>query len=124
MPAQAAASIRTTGSGHDLRVWLNLASRMELTGIDQLWVADITFIRLAEEFLYLAVVLDAFSRRVLGWALDQRLDGACGGRSAPGDRPAPARPGLVHHSDRTGGMQVRTPTPTSTCWWSMASYPA
>ncbi len=66
--------VRTTDSGHDLRVWVNLASRMQLTGIDQLWVADLTFLRLAEEFLYLAVVLDAFSRRVLGWALDQRLD--------------------------------------------------
>ena len=74
---------------------------MELTGIDQLWVADITFIRLAEEFLYLAVVLDAFSRRVLGWALDQRLDA---GLAAAALRQAidlrqPA-PGLVHHSDR------------------------
>jgi len=93
--------VRTTDSGHDLRVWLNLASRMELTGIDQLWVADITFIRLAEEFLYLAVVLDAFSRRVLGWALDQRLDA---GLAAAALRQAidlrqPA-PGLVHHSDR------------------------
>ena len=55
-------------------MYLNLAARMELTGIDQLWVADITYIRLAEEFLYLAVVLDAFSRRVVGWALDERLD--------------------------------------------------
>jgi len=74
---------------------------MELTGIDQLWVADITFIRLAEEFLYLTVVLDAFSRRVLGWALDQRLDA---GLAAAALRQAidlrqPA-PGLVHHSDR------------------------
>jgi putative transposase len=93
--------IRTTGSGHDLRVWLNLASRMELTGIDQLWVADITFIRLAEEFLYLAVVLDAFSRRVLGWALDQRLDGglAVAALRQAIDLRQPA-PGLVHHSDR------------------------
>jgi transposase InsO family protein len=59
--------VRTTDSGHNLRVYLNLAGRMDMSGIDQLWVADITYIRLAEEFLYLAVVLDAFSRRVLGW---------------------------------------------------------
>ena len=93
--------VRTTDSGHDLRVWLNLAGRMELTGIDQLWVADITFIRLAEEFLYLAVVLDAFSRRVLGWALDQRLDAglAVAALRQAIDLRQPA-PGLVHHSDR------------------------
>jgi putative transposase len=93
--------VRTTDSGHDLRVWLNLAARMELTGIDQLWVADITYIRLAEEFLYLAVVLDACSRKVVGWALDDRLDA---GLAAAALRQAidlrqPA-PGLVHHSDR------------------------
>jgi putative transposase len=93
--------VRTTDSGHDLRVWLNLASRMELTGIDQLWVADITYIRLSEEFLYLAVVLDAFSRRVLGWALDQRLDAglAVAALRQAIDLRQPA-PGLVHHSDR------------------------
>jgi putative transposase len=93
--------VRTTDSGHDLRVWLNLAGHMELTGTDQLWVADITFIRLAEEFLYLAVVLDAFSRRVLGWALDQRLDAglAVAALRQAIDLRQPA-PGLVHHSDR------------------------
>ena len=93
--------IATTDSGHDLRVHLNLAARLQLTGIDQLWVADITYIRLAEQFLYLAVVLDAYSRRVVGWALDQRLDAAlavCALRQAI-DARQPA-PGLVHHSDR------------------------
>src|SRR5208283_2268640 len=93
--------VRTTDSGHALGVWLNLAGRMDLSGIDQLWVADITYIRLAEEFLYLAVVLDAFSRRVLGWSLDDKLDA---GLAIAALRPAidlrqPA-PGLVHHSDR------------------------
>jgi putative transposase len=93
--------VRTTDSGHDLRVWLNLASRMELTGIDQLWVADLTYIRLAEEFLYLAVVLDAFSRRVLGWGLDEKLDAglAVAALRQAIDLRQPA-PGLVHHSDR------------------------
>jgi len=93
--------VRTTDSGHDLRVWLNLAARMELTGIDQLWVADITYIRLAEEFLYLAVVLDAFSRMVVGWSLDQRLDAglAVAALRQAIDLRQPA-PGLVHHSDR------------------------
>ena len=51
----------------------NLARHMVPTGLDQLWVADITYIRLQEEFAYLAIVLDAFSRRVVGWALDAHL---------------------------------------------------
>jgi transposase InsO family protein len=93
--------VRTTDSGHDLRVYLNLAARMELTGIDQLWVADITYLRLAEEFLYLAVVLDAFSRRVIGWSLGERLDAglAVAALRQAIDLRQPA-PGLVHHSDR------------------------
>jgi len=93
--------VATTDSGHDLRVYLNLAARMHLTGIDQLWVADITYIRLAEEFLFLAVVLDAFSRRALGWALDQRLDAglAVAALRQAIDLRQPAA-GLIHHSDR------------------------
>ena len=63
----------TTNSNHKLEVYLNLASRMKLTGINQLWVADITYIRLKAEFVYLAVILDGFSRKVVGWALDQTL---------------------------------------------------
>ena len=54
-------------------VHLNLASRMQLSGINQLWVADITFVRLQQEFVYLAVILDAYSRKVVGWALDRSL---------------------------------------------------
>lgn len=93
--------VRTTDSGHDLRVYLNLAARMHLTGIDQLWVADITYIRLAEEFVYLAVVLDAFSRRAIGWSLGERLDAglAVDALRQAIDLRQPA-PGLVHHSDR------------------------
>ena len=95
------AFVSTTDSKHRLAVHLNLAGRMQLTGINQLWVADITYIRLPTEFVYLAVILDAFSRRVVGWALDrslatsltkQALEQAIASR-----RPAP---GLVHHSDR------------------------
>ena len=51
----------------------NLARGLELTGLDQFWVADITYLRLREDFAFLAVVLDAFSRRVIGWALDDHL---------------------------------------------------
>ena len=64
----------TTDSGHGGKVYPNRASSMILTGVDQLWVADITYIRLEEEFVYLAVVLDGYSKRVIGWHLDDGLD--------------------------------------------------
>jgi transposase InsO family protein len=93
--------IVTTESRHELPVYGNLAAQMKVTGINQLWVADITYIRLREEFVYLAVVLDAFSRRVVGWALDDSLHAALVQRALRSAiqqrRPAP---GLVHHSDR------------------------
>jgi putative transposase len=93
--------VTTTDSGHALEIYLNLAWRMKLTGIDQLWVADVTYIRLQAEFVYLAVVLDGYSRKVVGWKLDrtltsrlaiEALQGAIASRRPP--------PGLVHHSDR------------------------
>ena len=62
----------TTQAKHKCEVYLNLASRMTLTGINQLWVADITYVRLKGEFVYLAVILDSFSRKVVGWAVDPR----------------------------------------------------
>jgi transposase InsO family protein len=91
----------TTDSAHGLKVYPNLAGSMILTGVDQLWVADITYIRLEEEFVYLAVILDAYSRRVIGWHLSDGLDDSLTQtalRMALGQRVA--RPGLVHHSDR------------------------
>lgn len=63
----------TTQADHRLEVHLNLAKRMKLTGINQLWVADMTYIRVQREFVYLAVVLDAFSRKLVGWAVQRRL---------------------------------------------------
>ena len=91
----------TTDANHDWPIYLNLAARMQLSGIDQLWVADLTYIRLREQFVYLAVILDAFSRRVVGWALDESLHAplalAALRRALRSRRPAP---GLVHHSDR------------------------
>lgn len=93
--------IVTTESEHDLPVFGNVAARLELSGINQLWVADITYIRLREQFLYLAVVLDAFSRRVVGWALDESLDASlviAALRQAIAERKPGV--GLVHHSDR------------------------
>ncbi len=91
----------TTDSDHQLEVYLNLASRMKLTGIDQLWVADITYIRLKAEFVYLAVMLDGFSRKVVGWQLDRTLASRLAITAleqAIAKRQPP--PGLVHHSDR------------------------
>jgi putative transposase len=91
----------TTDSAHGLKVYPNLAGSMILTGVDQLWVADITYIRLEEEFVYLAVILDAYSRRVIGWHLSDGLDDSLtltALRMALAQRVV--RPGLVHHSDR------------------------
>ena len=91
----------TTDSQHPFEVFLNLAKRMELTAPNQLWVADITYIRLQREFVYMAVVLDAFSRRVVGWALNRGLRSTVAVdalKQAIKDRKP--RPGLVHHSDR------------------------
>ena len=95
------AFVNTTDSNHQLEVTLNLAGRMQLTGINQLWVADITYLRLKTEFVYLAVILDAFSRRVVGWALERRMTTDLTKRAL--ERAIATRgpaPGLVHHSDR------------------------
>ncbi|HET8925995.1 MAG TPA: IS3 family transposase [Candidatus Acidoferrum sp.] len=94
----------TTDSNHKLEIYLNLAARMKLTGINQLWVADITYIRLKAEFVYLAVILDGFSRKVVGWALDHTLAMrlTVGALEQAIERRQP-QPGLVHHSDR--GLQ-------------------
>jgi putative transposase len=91
----------TTNSNHKFEVYLNLAARMKLSGINQLWVADITYIRLKAEFVYLAVILDGFSRKVVGWALDLTLAVrlTIGALEQAIERRQPA-PGLVHHSDR------------------------
>jgi transposase InsO family protein len=95
------AFVATTDSRHNLPVYPNLAGQMEPTAMNQLWVADITYIRLRTEFVYLAVVLDAFSRRVIGWALGRTLEAELAVsalRMALLERKP--QPGLVHHSDR------------------------
>jgi putative transposase len=95
------AFVLTTDSRHALPVYPNLARDIEPTGVNQLWVADITYIRLREEFVYLSVVLDVYSRRVIGWALGRTLAGELT-LSALRMALASRRPsaGLVHHSDR------------------------
>lgn len=110
---QPKAFVVTTDSDHELEVYLNIASRMKLTGINQLWVADITYIRLKAEFVYLAVILDGYSRKVVGWALERTLATRlplAALEQAIAERQPP--PGLVHHSDRgvqyASGDYVRT----------------
>ncbi len=101
LAVQPRAFVVTTDSDHEFEVYLNLASHMKLTGMNQLWIADITYIRLKKEFVYLAVVLDAFSRKVVGWALDRTLAARLpivALEQALAQRQPP--PGLVHHSDR------------------------
>ena len=91
----------TTDSRHALRTYPNLATDVTPTGPDQLWVADITYIRLPTAFAYLACVLDGWSRRCVGWELsrsiDARLTLAALDRAVATRHPAP---GLIHHSDR------------------------
>ena len=96
--------IVTTDSGHPFRVYPNLSEHLVLNDVNQLWVADMTYLRLQREFVYLAVVLDAWSRRVVGWALGRKLDSALTllalQHAITSRQP---QPGLVHHSD--GGSQ-------------------
>lgn len=93
--------VRTTNSDHQLKVYPNLARNLVLSNINQLWVADITYIRLRREFIYLAVLLDAYSRRCIGWSLSRHIDAdltVAALRMALQNRTL--NPGLVHHSDR------------------------
>jgi putative transposase len=92
----------TTLSRHDWHVVLNLARGLKPTALDQLWVADITYIRLREEFVYLAIVLDAFSRRVIGWALADHLEAslAVAALEMAIEQRKPQPGSVIHHSDR------------------------
>ena len=93
---------RTTDSRHDYEIVPNLIRHLVPSGIDQIWVADITYVRLGEAFIYLAVILDAFSRKVVGWALDDHLEARLAiealDMALAARKPAPES--LIHHSDR------------------------
>jgi putative transposase len=96
--------VKTTDSEHGLRTYPNLLAKRgwrQLTGLNQAWVADLTYIRLREGFCYLAALLDAFSRRAVGWHLSERLDASLTvtalERALAQRRP---EPGLIHHSDQ------------------------
>lgn len=92
---------RTTQSDHGLPVYPNLLKEAVITGLNQAWVADITYIRLLAEFVFLAVILDSYSRKVVGWNLSRRLDTSLtltALQRALSSRPIP--PGVIHHSDQ------------------------
>jgi len=93
--------VATTDSGHGWTVYPNLARSRVVSTINQLWLADITYIRLLEDFIYLAVILDAFSRRAIGWAVEERLETnlTLSALAMALERRRPVA-GLVHHSDR------------------------
>ncbi len=101
--------VRTTNSNHSLPVYPNLIKEMVIQRPNQLWAADITYVRLLRGFVYLAVILDLFSRKVIGWALSASLNAelvvealqvALQSRSV--------EPGLIHHSDQGGFSMPRT----------------
>ncbi len=93
--------VRTTDSDHPYPVYPNVYQQVTITGVDQVWVADITYIRLLHEFVYLAVILDAYSRRVIGWALSRHIDTTltCAALEAAIAQRNPSI-GCIHHSDR------------------------
>jgi putative transposase len=91
----------TTDSDHSWQIYPNLARRVVLNGINQLWVADITYVRLQREFIYLAVILDVYSRRVVGWSISRRLDSGFAVEALESAlKQRQPEPGLIHHSDR------------------------
>lgn len=95
------AFVHTTDSNHKLTVYPNLARHLVLSNINQLWVADITYIRLLRDFIYLAVILDAYSRRCIGWALARYLDARLSLAALQmALQTRSFQPGLTHHSDR------------------------
>jgi len=91
----------TTNSAHGLLVYPNLVPTLTVTGINQLWLSDITYVRLQSEFIYLAVIVDGFSRRCIGWTMSRQLDASLTlAALQQALKQRTVAPGLVHHSDR------------------------
>jgi len=88
----------TTNSDHGWRVYPNLARSMSLSGINQLWVADLTYVRLREEFIYVGIILDVYSRRVVGWSIGERLDSNLAQQAL--SKALQSGSPQIHHSDR------------------------
>lgn len=95
------AFVRTTDSNHSHRVYPNLLPGRTVMGLNEVWTADLTYIRIANGFVYLAIILDLYSRRVIGWNLSKQIDGelALGALRMAIEQRKPA-PGCIHHSDR------------------------
>ena len=93
--------IRTTDSNHGYRVYPNLVKDITVTALNQVWVSDITYVRLLYDFAYLAAIMDMFSRKVVGYAVSNRIDSGLTltalDMAITGRRPSP---GCIHHSDR------------------------
>jgi transposase InsO family protein len=95
------AFVTTTDSNHSHRVYPNLLPGRTVMGLDEVWTVDLTYIRIGNGFVYLAIVLDLYSRRVIGWSVSKRIDGdlaVAALRMAIGQRKP--KPGCIHHSDR------------------------
>ena len=99
--------VKTADSNHDHQLYPNLLPGMKLTGTNQVWATDITYIRIKNGFVYLAVVLDLFSRKVIGWAVSKRIDSelAMNALRMAIRRRKPKR-GVIHHSDRGGSVRM------------------
>jgi putative transposase len=96
--------IRTTNSSHPYKIYRNLILGKKVTGIDQVWAVDITYIRLETEFIYLAGIIDVYSRKLVGWAISRNIDQElCLEALEVAIRTRKPKPGCIHHSDR--GMQ-------------------
>jgi len=93
--------VATTDSKHSHRTYPNLLTGLVLDGLDEAWVADITYIRLPSEFVYLAAILDGYSRRCVGWALSRWIDTklTLAALEMAIEQRRPPR-GFIHHSDR------------------------
>lgn len=94
-------TVTTTDSNHDHKIYPNLTQNLKITGTNQLWVSDITYIRLADEFIYLAIILDAYSRKVIGYSISKNIDTKltlCALQMAINQRKP--KSGCIHHSDR------------------------
>jgi putative transposase len=93
--------IATTDSNHNHKVYPNLLAEKIVTGINQAWVADITYIRILKGFVFLAAMLDRYSRKVIGWAISQRIDAElCVAALSIALEQRQPPPGCIHHSDR------------------------
>ncbi len=93
--------VKTTDSNHSHKLYPNLLPGMKLTGTNQVWASDITYIRIRNGFVYLAVILDLFSRKVIGWAVSKRIDSELAMNALRmAMRRRKPKPGVIHHSDR------------------------